>query len=194
MRRDLGDYDRATSELRESVRAGKAETEAALELSRILYDQGKYGQAASFAAISLQGPRGLDQADGYVLGARAMAAQGQIERARAAIKNLEDRGYPAIAARERAMLASRTEGPAAAVESVREAELDLADPANLEVLLQLVDNLTQIDRADEATDLMRGECPFGQRLGSGAGGHRLGLLGRSFYIATHVTPKQDARP
>jgi tetratricopeptide (TPR) repeat protein len=149
--RDLGDYERATSELRESVRAGKADTEAALELARIFYEQGKYQQAATFAAISLQGPRGLDQTDGYVLGARAMTAQGQLDRARAAIKNLDDRGYVAVATRERAILAARTQGPEAAVEAVRAADLDLSDPKNLEVLQQLVDNLTEIERYDEAT-------------------------------------------
>jgi tetratricopeptide (TPR) repeat protein len=146
--RDLGDYERAKSELREAVRSAKSETEAAIELARIFYDEGQFQQAVSFAAISLNGPRGLDQVDGYVLGARAMTALGQLENARGAIKNLQDRGYLAAAARERAILAAATEGPEAAVDAVQEAGLDLSDPANLEVLQQLVDNLSQIERYD----------------------------------------------
>ncbi|MGH7338556.1 MAG: tetratricopeptide repeat protein, partial [Myxococcota bacterium] len=40
--RDLADWDRAISELRESVRANNAETDAALELARIYFERGQY--------------------------------------------------------------------------------------------------------------------------------------------------------
>ena len=47
--RELGDYDRAISELREAVRADKEATDAALLLARIYLEQGEYNKAITFA-------------------------------------------------------------------------------------------------------------------------------------------------
>ena len=80
--RDLGDEERAIAELRESVRASVEETDAALELARILYSRGDYKESIAFANMALRGPGGPSQPEPYVVGARAMAAAGQIARAR----------------------------------------------------------------------------------------------------------------
>jgi tetratricopeptide (TPR) repeat protein len=53
--RDLGDWDRAISELRESVRANNAETDAALELARIYFERAQYQEAVAFAQQALSG-------------------------------------------------------------------------------------------------------------------------------------------
>src|SRR5258706_3214111 len=63
--RDLGDYDRAISELRESVRANNAETDAALELARIYFERGEYPQAGPFAQQSLVRGGGPQQPGAY---------------------------------------------------------------------------------------------------------------------------------
>jgi tetratricopeptide (TPR) repeat protein len=148
--RDLGDYDRATSELREAVRAANTETDAALELARILYEQGQYQQSISFANMALRGPKGINQSEAYVVAARALTAAGQPDRARRAVAVLRDRGHAAIAARELAIIERDTSGPQASLRALEGTGLDFADPANREPLTQLVENLVLLARHDEA--------------------------------------------
>jgi tetratricopeptide (TPR) repeat protein len=148
--RDLGDYDRAVSELREAVRAANAETDAALELARILYRQGQYQQCISFANMALRGPKGLNQSEAYVVAARALTASGQPDRARRTVAVLRERGHEAIAARELAILERATDGPQASLRALEGTGLDFADPANRDALIQLVENLALLERIDEA--------------------------------------------
>jgi tetratricopeptide (TPR) repeat protein len=155
--RDLGDWDRAISELREAVRANNAETLAALELARIYFERGQYQQAVAFANQSLHGRGGAQQPDPYVISARAFTALGQLDQARKAIDELERRGFTTTALRERMTLEARTSGPARALEIVDKSRLDLADPNHIDVLEQVVDlsieakqpaaALARIDRA-----------------------------------------------
>jgi tetratricopeptide (TPR) repeat protein len=148
--RDLGDFDRAVSELREAVRAGNAETEAAIEVARILLSLGRYNEAATFANMSLGGPSGKRQSAAYIVGARAYMELGQYDRGRGAIQRLVDLGYPALAARELALLTRAESGPAAAVSILENSDLDLTNEANLEPLRQLTANLISLRRGHEA--------------------------------------------
>src|SRR5262245_13507019 len=113
--RDLGDWDRAISELRESVRANNAETDAAVELARIYFDRGQYREAIAFASQALHGRGGAQQPEPYVVSARAFTALGQLDRARKSIEALETRGYTIAAIRERIALEALASGPARAL-------------------------------------------------------------------------------
>ena len=148
--RDLGDEDRAIAELRESVRAGVEETDAALELARILYSRGEYKESIAFANMALRGPGGPTAPEPYVVGARAMTAAGQVGRARSSAESLRKLGYPAMAVRELALIERTTSGPEASQKVIAQNKLDLADPANLEVLQQSVENLSLLGKSKEA--------------------------------------------
>jgi tetratricopeptide (TPR) repeat protein len=148
--RDLGDYDRAIAELRESVRAGVEETDAALELARILSTRGEYKEAITFANMALRGPGGPSQTEPYVVGARAMTAVGQLARARKSAESLRTLGHEAMAVRELALIERTASGPEASQKVIASSKLDLADPANLEVLQQAVENLSLLGKTREA--------------------------------------------
>ncbi|HVH19183.1 MAG TPA: tetratricopeptide repeat protein [Myxococcota bacterium] len=148
--RDLGDEERAIAELRESVRGGVEETDAALELARILYARGDYKESILFANMALQGPGGPTQAEPYVVGARAMAAAGQLPRARASAESLRRLGHDVEGVRELALIERGASGPEASQKVIAASKLDLADPANLEVLTQSVENLSLLGKSREA--------------------------------------------
>ncbi len=146
--RDLGDFERATSEFREAVRAGNTETDAALELSRILLLQGKYSEAVGFTTFAVA--RDRRRPDAYVLGARAMLGEGKLDRARATLARLKQLGFEGLAVGEQAIVERTALGHGAAVVFVEKSGLDLTEPASLPALQQLVESLTELDRGDEA--------------------------------------------
>jgi tetratricopeptide (TPR) repeat protein len=148
--RDLGDEERAIAELRESVRAGVEETDAALELARILYARGEYKESIAFANMALRGPGGPTSPEPYIVGARAMAAAGQIPRARLSAESLRKLGHNAEGLRELALIERAASGPEASQKVIASSKLDLADPANIEVLTQSVENLSLMGKAREA--------------------------------------------
>jgi tetratricopeptide (TPR) repeat protein len=148
--RDLGDEDRAIAELRESVRGGVEETDAALELARILYARGEYKESIAFANMALRGPGGPTSPEPYVVGARAMAAAGQIPRARLSAESLRKLGHTAEGVRELALIERSASGPEASQKVITSSKLDLADPAYVEVLTQSVENLSLMGKTREA--------------------------------------------
>jgi tetratricopeptide (TPR) repeat protein len=148
--RESGDLHRAVSEFREAVRANNAETNAALELARIHQQRGEYQQALSFANQALLGRGGLDQPDAYVIAARAATQLNRIESARSSIEALRELGHPSIATQELAILERERSGPQRALEVIEASGLDPTDPANAEVLQQLAEVLTLLDRTEEA--------------------------------------------
>ena len=148
--RDLGDYTRAVSEFREAVRSANAETEAAIEVARILLATGRYGEAATFANMALRGPSGKRQSAAYIVGARAHTGLAQYDRARGAVQQLVDFGYPAIAARELAILTRAESGAAAAAARLENSDLDFTKLENLPALQQLADDLSSLGRTPEA--------------------------------------------
>jgi tetratricopeptide (TPR) repeat protein len=147
--RDLGDFERATSELREAVRAGREDTDAALELSRILLLQGRHKEAVSFATMALMG-RGRGQPEPYVVAARAMTAQKDYDRARATLDTLRQFGFTALAASEQAVIERSAGGHDAAVRYIGDSGLDTSQAENLPLLQQLVESLTELGRHEQA--------------------------------------------
>jgi len=138
--RDLGDTDRAISELREAVRVDKSGTRAAELLSRIHFERGDYAESMRFGRVALK-RRGANLKDIYMVGARSLTELEQYDEARKTAKALQDleggkiQGTLELAAVERA-----SDGPTAAVKVIEESGLDLTDPANDEVLRALVDH------------------------------------------------------
>ncbi len=137
--RDLGDYDRAISELREAVRADASATPAAEILSRLYYERGDYVEAIRFGKSALR-RRGANRGDLYAIGARAQTELGSYDEARDTARSLSNipgeklRGSLELVRVERA-----ASGPAAARAVIEESGLDLADPANEELLRAWVD-------------------------------------------------------
>lgn len=150
--RDLGDYDRAASEFREAVRADNSETDAALELARILYERGQYRQAVTFCNLALRGRAGLDQTEPYAIAARSLTALGQLDRARRSLEVLRQQGHEKEAVREMVILERQASGPEKAVRVADKSGLDLADPANVEVLQQVVEAEIASDHAASALE------------------------------------------
>ncbi len=147
----LGDFERAISELRESVRVDDSATEAARILARLHFDRREYAQAIAFSAIAQQHADPDQRAEDLELDARAFAAAGEFDRARLAIRALaalpEREGE---AAAELAAVERVARGPAAAVASIEGLELDLRAPTNEPALRALAEDLVAIERADRA--------------------------------------------
>jgi len=84
----LGDFERAILEFRESVRVDNAATDAARALARLYFERGDYQQAINFSSIALQGKFPEQHDQDLKLAARAFAAIGDFELARTATKTL----------------------------------------------------------------------------------------------------------
>ncbi len=152
---ELGDFERATVELRESVRVDESATQAARMLARLYFDQRRYDQAIAASAIALRhGAPGQRAAD-LVLDARAHAALGEFDGARAAIRELAELpGRRGEAAAELAAIERSADGPAAAVDAVERFELDLRARANEPALGSLASDLASLGHADRAIALI----------------------------------------
>jgi len=151
----LGQMDRAVSELREAVRAGPGETDAALELARLRLEQDQPGSALQIlsrmlGAINAAPPPPERRLAGLVLVGRAQKAAGRPEAARQTFESLVEEGHPEVAAVELAELAAEQEGPAAAVRVLEDADLSTTDPENEDVLRALAKHLSAAGRTGEA--------------------------------------------
>jgi tetratricopeptide (TPR) repeat protein len=147
----LGNFERAIVELRESVRVDGSETQAARVLARLYFDRREYLQAITFSEIARQHAAPAQRAEGLELEARALAASGEFERARSAIREIAALpGRAGDAAAGLAVVERMATGPAAAIATIEDLGLDLRDPANESALRSLANDLVVIDRADRA--------------------------------------------
>ena len=145
-----GEIERAASHLREAVRVDRNATDAALLLARYYFDRAEYADAVRFSRSQVRG-RGRDRPEGYVLWARSLVKQGEIEAAREVIDQLEEKaGLPMEATVERAALERETTGASRALAVVEDAGLDLTDPANEPALRSVVEDLLALGRSGEA--------------------------------------------
>jgi tetratricopeptide (TPR) repeat protein len=148
--RQLGDFDRAISELREAVRIDNTGTDAARALTRMHYQRGEWQDAIKSARVALNRPGGKTT-DVLIVGVRSFAAIKQWSDARTtarALIQLPDGkavGFAELAAVERA-----AEGPTPAIAVIRKSGLDLTDPANEVALRALVENLFAAKKGAEA--------------------------------------------
>jgi tetratricopeptide (TPR) repeat protein len=149
--RELGDLERAISELREAIRADAQATNAALVLARIHLDRQEYGPAASMANQALKGPRGPEEGQAYLVGIRAFIALERYDRARKSIEAyLNATGDVAGAAVEMAAVERAENGAEAALRAIRASGVDAQDPENRPLLRALADSLLDAGRAEQA--------------------------------------------
>jgi tetratricopeptide (TPR) repeat protein len=146
----LGDFERAASELRESIRVDAQATEASRVLARLHYQRGRYADAVRFARMAVR-RRGSDLSQVYTVAARSFTKLEQYENARtaiAALGRLPDRKAASVV--ELAELERHISGPAAAIRAIDKSGLDLTDPSNAAVLRQLTEQLFAADRGSDA--------------------------------------------
>ncbi len=148
---ELGDYDRAFQEYREAIRADVRATDAAYAAAHLAHSLGQYDKALEYDRYQLVTHPYKDPGP-YVIGIESALATGQDEFAsqiRAVLELQVERGdAPAVAALAR--LDQERQGPEAAVKTVEESGLDLADPAKEPALRAWVDAKVAQGRAAEA--------------------------------------------
>ncbi|HXV36564.1 MAG TPA: tetratricopeptide repeat protein [Myxococcota bacterium] len=135
----LGDSERAMIELRESVRADPAASDAARVLARLCYERRAYDQALAFSAIAQSYSDPDRRLGDHQLDARAWTALGELDRARSAIRQLAATpGHSGVAAGEIGLLERTSHGSQAAAAAVEALDLDVADAENEPALRSLV--------------------------------------------------------
>jgi tetratricopeptide (TPR) repeat protein len=152
----LGDFERAISELRESARADMGGTEAAILLARLYYERGDDGSSVKFSNAYLNKPDRPQTAEAYQLGGRALTRMKEYEKARKAYTALgEIPGRRADSVAGIASVARAETGIDAAIRVVESSGLDLADPANEVALRSLAEDLVLAGRVSDALERTR---------------------------------------
>jgi len=147
---ELGDFDRAVSELREAVRVDNAATEAAHLLLRLHYERGEYAEAVRFGKVAAR-RRGARLDDIFLVGIRAYTEMGAWDDARATAAALSQvKGQEKTAVVELARLELRATGPEKAALVITTSDLDLTDPANADALEVLGNALVASGKASLA--------------------------------------------
>jgi len=140
----LGENERAKSDLLEATRQSPKETDAALWLAQIYFGEANFRQAISFAGRHLN-ERGALDPTAHLLTADSLAAMNQGDKALAVLDELaglRDGQFRSVAWAAQARLRARkepAEALAALERDVAKAKLDLADPENGLLLDSLVD-------------------------------------------------------
>jgi tetratricopeptide (TPR) repeat protein len=148
---ELGDWERAITEMRESMRADRSRSDAAHALARIYYDRKDYADAAKYATVAANRSKDNHEPADFIIATRALTQLGEYEKARKAVEKLADLpGQKPVAAAELAHVARAEAGPQSAVDVITESGLDLDRVENAEALRVLVDNLLALDRGEEA--------------------------------------------
>jgi len=153
---DLGDAERAKSDLLEATRQAPEDTDAALWLARIYFSEGNFPRTLEFTARHVE-KRGSLTPDAHLLTAEALALSNHGERALEVLDDLaelNDGTFRDTAWIASAQLQARTE-PAKALsifeKRIGGAKLDLGDPARSGLLATLVDLLVRSGRGADAT-------------------------------------------
>jgi tetratricopeptide (TPR) repeat protein len=149
----IGDFDRATAEYRESVRADASRTRAGLELAELYTLRGQYPDALDAIRRHMEANPG--DADGMIVGVRAAHKAGRFGVASDGLKRLSEKpDYAGVAAAEHAKLLAESspDGAAAAVKTVEESDLDLTDPVNAAALRALLTYLAELGEHGKAIE------------------------------------------
>jgi len=147
----LGDDERALREYREAVRSDPANRDAVFDLVRWLEARGLDEEAMPILArYRNENPR---DADALVLALRIASRLGQPRVVEQLVRRLRELpGQRAVVELELASIRAAQAGPAAGIDSIRRAGLDLTRPANGEVLGLLVEYLVVEGLAEEALE------------------------------------------
>lgn len=160
---DLGLYERAASELRESYRSEPGKTDAAAVLAELNFAQGNYGAAIEFAGYhlknrDLQHLRPKDQDAIWIL-VRSLAALGSFEQAEKVVRTHEAQFTdPVRTTLEKVSLAQRKakttgEVPSkAAIRILKSVQSELLAPEEEPLLAAYIDNLLLTGQNDLALE------------------------------------------
>ncbi len=150
----LGDYDRALEEYGEAVRNDRGNRDAVLSLLRLLeaqgLDEGALPILARYRSESPRDPEMLVQAIRFADRAGERATVRGAARALGAIP-----GQGGVVAAELAAIRAARTGPAAGIEEIRAAALDLTRPVNGPALRRLVELLVADGKPREALDAVQ---------------------------------------
>jgi len=151
----LGDSERAKSDLLEATRQAPKDTDAALWLAQIYFDEGNNRQALGFANRHIQ-ERGTPDPTAHLLAAEALAAMNGLDQGLvrlAELASLRDGAFRQVAWVAAARLKSRKDTTKALLgleHEVAKAHLDLADPANVLLFDTVIDLDLKSGRAADA--------------------------------------------
>jgi len=149
----IGDFDRAVSEYRESVRADASRTTAGLELAALYSAQGHNLDALDAIQRYLQANPG--DLDGTIAAIRIAHKTRRYGIATEGLNRLSEMpGQAARATAEHATLLAEgsPDGASVAVKTIEEAKLDLTDPANVVALRTLLTYLGELGQHAKAQE------------------------------------------
>ncbi|MBW2397145.1 MAG: tetratricopeptide repeat protein [Deltaproteobacteria bacterium] len=153
---DVGDSERAKSDLLQATRRTPGDSDAAIWLARMYFAEGSYLNAARFAERQIN-QRGPTDPAPYVLAVRAYRRADQPEQARrmlTAMATVRDGLFAGESIAEAGRITAAADGPGAALEVLEqranEAGLDLGDPNAEPVLIEVFQQLASAGRLDEA--------------------------------------------
>jgi tetratricopeptide (TPR) repeat protein len=147
----IGDFDRAISEYKESMRANPARSTAALELAELDALRGRYDEAIEAVKRHMQTHPG--DIDGIIAAVRIAHKAGRFGVASEGLDRLAEMpGHEGTAVAEHAtLLAQRSpEGAATGVKTVEESDVDLTDPVNAAALRVLLTFLAELGEHEKA--------------------------------------------
>jgi tetratricopeptide (TPR) repeat protein len=144
----VGDFQRAMSEYRESVRADVDHTEAALDLAKL---HEAMGSRQSFDFVGRYVRSHPDDPEGYVMSIRLANQFGRQDVVLEGLRLLAQLpGQAARAVAIEADMVAGTRGEEVAVQVVELSNLDLTDPEHAVALEALIEHLAHLGRAEEA--------------------------------------------
>jgi len=136
----IGEFERAITEYRESVRSNAAQTRAGLALAELQAAADAPGAALDAARRYVTSHP--DDPEGYLVSVRIAHRTGQQRIVAEGLARLAELpGQAPVARAEQAALLAADQGPAAAVASIEGSGLDLGDPENAPALRVLLDQL-----------------------------------------------------
>jgi tetratricopeptide (TPR) repeat protein len=150
----LGDYDRALEEYGEAVRNDRGNRDAVQSLLRLLEAQGLDGEALSMLSrYETENPRDPEMLVETLRIAHRAGARNLVKRTTRKLNAIP--GQEALVAAELAAIRAAEAGPAAAIEGIRSAGLDLSRPVNGRLLDRLVGYLVADGRPGEALEVVQ---------------------------------------
>ncbi len=138
-----GDFERASSEYRESIRAGAGQTKAGLAVAEIYAVRGDH--AGALDALRRYVQTHPDDPEGYLVSIRIAHGAGQHAIATEGLTRLAALpGQAARARAEEAALLAADQGASQAVQAIERSGLDLTDPASAPALRALLAQLAAL--------------------------------------------------
>jgi tetratricopeptide (TPR) repeat protein len=149
----IGDFDRAISEYRESVRSDAGKTNAGYRLAQLLVALGS--EAAASTVLSRHTSAHPKDIDATLLLIRLSHRSGSRDAANRGLRKLNSLpGKAPLALAERVAIIAAGAGPEAAVNAGSNTQLDLTAPKNAAVVRALLKQLAALGQHDRAKELV----------------------------------------